>query len=192
MHARTLPRLRLTSRSDHFGDENKENAPAASHDLPNNPKKRVKTAMAPNPKATRTISQKSVPSTVLSPRSANSRTLPKSPFKTVPSPEKSMFNRPPSPVKPAVPPRATSRTTKRAVPGSATYVEPGSRNSEASNSSAATTIVHKPAPPTKARAAARKGATATTAAASRKAVAKQEVAAPAPAAAAGRTLRKRG
>jgi hypothetical protein len=81
----------LTSTS---GDMDKEN----NDDL-ENPKKRVKAPVAPP----RTTSRKPVPEQVLSPRSANSRTLPRSPAKPIVPPVKSMLARPISPLKPAAP-----------------------------------------------------------------------------------------
>ncbi|KAK3675495.1 hypothetical protein LTR78_004578 [Recurvomyces mirabilis] len=180
------------------GDD-KENAPTSEldHELPN-PKKRAKTNTA-NTKATRTVSRKAVPANVLSPRSHNSRTLPKSPFKAVvTSPFKSHM----SPVKPVylgVPPSAASsrapsrQQTKRPATVMSSDVE--GRSSEASNTSAGTTIIHKAA--AKGRAVVKKPvAVAKSAVASatggkkggRKAVAEVPVAATS----SGRTLRRRG
>ncbi|EON61948.1 hypothetical protein W97_01166 [Coniosporium apollinis CBS 100218] len=78
------------------------------HEDLNLPKKRAKTAAAAaNTRATRTASRPVAPSTVLSPKSHNSRTLPQSPFKVTesmfkppPSPPKSFLARPISPIKP--------------------------------------------------------------------------------------------
>lgn len=73
----------------------KENAPDPSHAIPN-PKKRAK----PTP-ASRQVTN---PSTVLSPKSSNSRTLPQSPIRPpFGSPQKSHLSRPASPLKPASP-----------------------------------------------------------------------------------------
>jgi len=198
----------LTLVSEHFADEDKENAPAEpyAHDLAN-PKKRTKTATTTaNMKATRTASQKAPP-TVLSPRSANSRTLPRSPLKAA-SPEKPAFSiaRPASAVKPVVTQthaisskpssRAPSRQTKRPAPARAAALNnTEGRDSESSTTSAGTsgtTIVTKQA--AKKAPATRKAAPAktTTVAAKKTAAAKKE-AAPAPVPpAGGRTLRKRG
>jgi hypothetical protein len=77
--------------SDQMSSTDKEN-----EDI-ENPKKRPRGP--PNPPA-RTTS-KIEPSQVLSPRSANSRTLPRSPLR--PSPSKSMLARPISPLKPTAP-----------------------------------------------------------------------------------------
>ena len=83
----------------------------ADHDLMM-PKKRAKAtitaAQGPvtaNSRATRTASRKIVPSQVLSPKSNNSRTLPRSPFKSsgAMSPPKSHLARPTSPLKPSAP-----------------------------------------------------------------------------------------
>lgn len=193
----------LTYHSEHFANEDKENAPTESyaHDLPN-PKKRTKTATA-NTKATRTASQKTAAPTVLSPRSANSRTLPRSPLKAA-SPEKPAFTtaRPASPVKPIVSQtnalsskpssRAPSRQTKRPAPARAAALNNDARDSEGSTTSAGTTIVSKTT--TKKAPATRKAAPAKTApAASKKTAAAKKEAAPAPVPpAGGRTLRKRG
>ena len=103
------------------------------------PKKRAKAtitaAQGPvtaNSRATRTASRKIVPSQVLSPKSNNSRTLPRSPFKSsgAMSPPKSYLARPTSPLKPSVPvipvvekPVArTGRTASRQARGGPTIV----------------------------------------------------------------------
>jgi len=174
------------------GDD-KENAPAGEleHELPN-PKKRAKTNTA-NTKATRTVSRKAVPANVLSPRSHNSRTLPKSPFKSHISPVKSAQQH----LAPSAPSsRAPSRQqTKRPATIMSSDVE--GRSSEASNTSAGTTIIHKAA--AKSRAVVRKPvAVAKSAVASatggkkggRKVVTVAEV--PVAATGSGRTLRNRG
>ncbi|EMC93170.1 hypothetical protein BAUCODRAFT_36836 [Baudoinia panamericana UAMH 10762] len=182
-------------RQSHFvaEDEDKENAPAnASHDLAN-PKKRAKTATA-NTKATRTASRKGAPSTVLSPKSHNSRTLAQSPARNMPSPVRTTMVRPLSPVKPSMqhlaPPKPSSRTLSRQALRPLTAMESEGRSSEVSTASAGTTIVTKPA--AKKAAATRKPAVGKTATTAKKpAVAKKEAAAPA-ATGGGRTLRKRG
>lgn len=198
----------LTEPSEHFADEDKENAPTEpwAHDLPN-PKKRTKTATATaNTKATRTASQKAPP-TVLSPRSANSRTLPRSPLKQA-SPEKPAFTtaRPASPVKPIVThtnansskpsSRAPSRQTKRPAPARGAALSSEGLESEISTTSTGTTgttVVTKQAAAKKAPATRKAAATKTTTAAAAKKTTKKEAAAPAPAPpAGGRTLRKRG
>ncbi|CZR65866.1 uncharacterized protein PAC_15766 [Phialocephala subalpina] len=66
-----------------------------------NPKKR--TRGAPVPPARTTSKAKIQPSQVLSPRSANSRTLPRSPIARPVSPQKSFLARPVSPLKPTAP-----------------------------------------------------------------------------------------
>ena len=79
-------------------DANKENAPDPVQHLPN-PKKRTK--------ATAATSNRQAPnqSTVLSPKSSNSRTFPQSPVRpALGSPQKLYFARPASPLKPALPP----------------------------------------------------------------------------------------
>ncbi|KAK0250144.1 hypothetical protein B0A54_11880 [Friedmanniomyces endolithicus] len=150
-------------------NDDKENAPALTEleptqgqaqDLPN-PKKRAKTATittVANTKATRTVSRKGPApptSTILSPKSHNSRTLPRSPFKPALSPKKTaLIERLASPVKQSTlqlaPPtktvsRAPSRQAKR--PGTAlgmaqeTEMATEGRSSEASTASAGTTIV---------------------------------------------------
>ena len=82
--------------SDHLEHADKENTPEPGH-LPN-PKKRTKTtAISPSRQLTN-------PSTVLSPKSSNSRTLPQSPIRpALASPQKSYLSRPPSPLKPMSP-----------------------------------------------------------------------------------------
>ena len=170
-------------------------------DLPN-PKKRAKTAAtkppaaaAANTKASR--SKNPLASTILSPKSHNSRTLPRSPFKV--SPEK-------PPAKPVAVGRAASRlqTAKKAPAPAPASSEVDGRSSGVSDSSAGTTIVNKPAaagarsrgaPARKAvtgskTAAVGVAAKKTTAAA---VAARKENLAPAPAAAAvgGRSLRSK-
>ncbi|KAK5127033.1 hypothetical protein LTR85_008392 [Meristemomyces frigidus] len=198
MVARSPERKSVKRQSDQMtADDDKENAPAQpSQDLPN-PKKRAKTATA-NTKATRTASRKVVPSSVLSPKSHNSRTLPRSPFKPSTAQDKPALGRPTSPIKPSIPQylapppanstsRAPSRQTKRAVAASDTE----GRSSEASTTSAGTTIVTKPA--TKRAPAAKKPAVPpkTTTAGRKPAAVKKENVPPVPATG-GRTLRKRG
>ncbi|MCJ1397358.1 hypothetical protein MMC11_000551 [Xylographa trunciseda] len=93
--------------SDTFAMDDKEN----THDqsIPN-PKKRTKTgATAPSRQVTN-------PSTVLSPKSSNSRTLPQSPTRPLfGSPQKSYLSRPVSPLKPISPSKATSPAKAAAV-----------------------------------------------------------------------------
>ena len=75
----------------------KENAPDATHAIPN-PKKRTKTTAAiPSRQVTN-------PSCVLSPKSSNSRTLPQSPIRSAyNSPQKSLLSRPIAPSRPLSP-----------------------------------------------------------------------------------------
>lgn len=87
----------LTSRSDAMDSADKENNAQSMGAIPN-PKKRTKmTATAKSRQATN-------PSTVLSPKSANSRTFPQSPIRLeLKSPQKSYFAHPTSPLKPISP-----------------------------------------------------------------------------------------
>jgi hypothetical protein len=78
--------------SDEISSTDKEN-----EDIEN--PKRVRGAPAPPARTTSKIQ----PSQVLSPRSANSRTLPRSPIRPAGSPGKSMLARPISPLKPTAP-----------------------------------------------------------------------------------------
>ncbi|KAL9124704.1 MAG: hypothetical protein Q9217_005988 [Psora testacea] len=103
--------------SDTMRSAAKENI-AIHEDLIANPKKRTKVAQNA---ATR---QPPNPSTVLSPKSANSRTLPQSPVRpTLGSPQKSFNSHPASPLKPMVLPAKiataslTSMVTEKAKPG---------------------------------------------------------------------------
>ena len=87
--------------SDAIESVDKENTSGPGHDIPN-PKKRSKAAKGPSRQVTN-------PSTVLSPKSANSRTLPQSPVKpTLGSPQKTHFTHPASPLKPFSPIKTTS------------------------------------------------------------------------------------
>ncbi|KAI7281549.1 hypothetical protein KC345_g4079 [Hortaea werneckii] len=107
-------RKSLKRQSDHISTaDDKENAELPSNDLPN-PKKRTKTATTTttaNPKpASRTASRKvPAPPGILSPRSHNSRTLPKSPIKPTGEKEPSKF---------LSPTKATVTTTVAGGPGS--------------------------------------------------------------------------
>ncbi|KAF6236610.1 hypothetical protein HO173_005391 [Letharia columbiana] len=87
----------LTSRSDAINSADKENNAQSMEAIPN-PKKRAKmTTTAKSRQATN-------PSTVLSPKSANSRTLPQSPVHPeLKSPQKLYFAHPTSPLKPISP-----------------------------------------------------------------------------------------
>ncbi|KAK3691142.1 hypothetical protein LTR37_018846 [Vermiconidia calcicola] len=212
---RSSDEISTASPAENNAEDDKENAPvqplssqAAQHDLPN-PKKRAKTALAAtaNTKAARTASRKVVPSIVLSPKSHNSQTLPRSPFKMGGSPEKPSI-RPISPVKPAAPTgragttRTASRQASKKFLTAPVGIENEARSSEASNASTGTTVIVTKATGAKGRpAAGAKKATASTAAKSgagtkkttATAVAKKEnVPPPVPTAAAGRSLRKRG
>lgn len=82
----------LTGRSDAINVVDKENISEPAKDIPN-PKKRSKATKAPSRQVTN-------PSTVLSPKSANSRTLPQSPIRpTLGLPQKSHLTYPASPLK---------------------------------------------------------------------------------------------
>jgi len=83
----------LTPSSDAIDSEDKENDDTHTQPIPN-PKKRPKASKATNPH------QPPNPSTVLSPKSANSRTLPHSPIRPpLTSPQKSYTSHPASPLK---------------------------------------------------------------------------------------------
>lgn len=88
----------IPAHSDEMESSGKENASDTSH-LPN-PKKRTKVA------AGRASRQAPNPSTVLSPKSSNSRTLAQSPIRDIYDPlEKANISRPISPLKPVMPPK---------------------------------------------------------------------------------------
>ena len=90
----------------------KENASELAHGIPS-PKKRSKVTKCPSPQVTN-------PSTVLSPKSANSRTLPQSPVRPViGSPQKSYLSHPASPLKPLSPVKQASPAKIAAVAASA-------------------------------------------------------------------------
>jgi len=116
--------------SDHFTSD-KENMNA---DL-DNPKKRSRTAAAPAAaRAVRAVSRKLNPASVLSPKSHNSRTLPQSPLRPVPSsPGKSTLGRPASPAKSAA---STAPTGGTAASTAATRTKAAGRG--ASKQAAAT------------------------------------------------------
>ena len=79
----------------------KENSDEPAHPIPN-PKRRLKANAAQSRQVTN-------PSTVLSPKSANSRTLPQSPIRPgLGSPQKSHISHPTSPLKPFSPLKAAS------------------------------------------------------------------------------------
>lgn len=97
--------------SDAMESMDKENVQDHDQRIPN-PKKRTKAGtsrQAPNP------------STVLSPKSANSRTLPQSPIRpTLGSPQKSYISRPVSPLKPPSPVKMASPAKVAAAAATAT------------------------------------------------------------------------
>ncbi|MCJ1280923.1 hypothetical protein MMC26_000241 [Xylographa opegraphella] len=107
--------------SEIFATADKENAIDMDQPIPN-PKKRSKTA------ATAPSRQVTNPSSVLSPKSSNSRTLPHSPIRPpFGSPQKSCLSHPVSPLKPISPsktlsPSKTASATKTASPAKAAAV----------------------------------------------------------------------
>ncbi|KAL6720774.1 hypothetical protein ACLMJK_002699 [Lecanora helva] len=91
----------LKRNSDAMEPVDKENLSEPTHDIPN-PKKRTKVAKGPSRQITN-------PSTVLSPKSANSRTLPQSPVRPpLGPPQKSNLSHPELPSKPFSPVKAAS------------------------------------------------------------------------------------
>lgn len=94
----------LTPTSDVLIPIDKEN----TDPIPN-PKKRTKTTATTTKAPSRQVTN---PSSVLSPKSSNSRTLPHSPFR---SPQKPTSTRPISPLKPAIPLQSTSPAKAAAV-----------------------------------------------------------------------------
>ncbi|KAF2146543.1 uncharacterized protein K452DRAFT_314803 [Aplosporella prunicola CBS 121167] len=181
------------------------------------PKKRAKTTAKATSKAVRNISRADAPSSVLSPKSNNSRTLPRSPIKedlTQKSPIKptaATLNRPisvlkaptlaapESPAKPA-PAKPAARSKKAAAaaePAPAPMRETRQRTSLASSQGEEVAAVPAPAPakkkaPAKKTAAAKGGATKTTkAAAAKKAKETKEAAAETAKPKATRTTRAR-
>ena len=126
-HSRGIKRTRYDYRSTRFFDtdanlssdalataDNKENALDVDQPIPN-PKKRTRTAVAaPSRQVTN-------PSTVLSPKSSNSRTLPHSPSRQpFGSPQKPYLSRPVSPLKPISPCKATSPAKAAALAATTT------------------------------------------------------------------------
>ncbi|MCJ1378430.1 hypothetical protein MMC17_001528 [Xylographa soralifera] len=108
-HTRGLKRS-----SDAFATADKENALDMNQSIPN-PKKRSKTA------ATAPSRQVTNPSSVLSPKSSNSRTLPHSPIRPpFGSPQKSYLSRPVSPLKPISPSKVASPAKAAAVAATTT------------------------------------------------------------------------
>ena len=106
-------RSNLTSRSDAMESADKENNARSMEAIPN-PKKRAKMA------TTAKSRQATNPSTVLSPKSANSRTLPQSPIRPeLKSPQKSYFALPTSPLKPVSPIKLASPAKNAAAAATA-------------------------------------------------------------------------
>ncbi|KAI6859287.1 hypothetical protein KC334_g21657 [Hortaea werneckii] len=141
-------RKSLKRQSDHISTaDDKENAELPPNDLPN-PKKRTKTATtAANTKpASRTASRKvPAPPGILSPRSHNSRTLPKSPIKATGEKEPSKFLSPTKATTTTVASGPGSRAPSRAQQQQPNSKRPVSRTSTAttrrSAGSTGTTIV---------------------------------------------------
>ncbi|KAI6820277.1 hypothetical protein KC340_g14193 [Hortaea werneckii] len=141
-------RKSLKRQSDHISTaDDKENAELPPNDLPN-PKKRTKTATtAANTKpASRTASRKvPAPPGILSPRSHNSRTLPKSPIKPTGEKEPSKFLSPTKATTTTVASGLGSRAPSRAQQQQPNSKRPVSRTSIAttrrSAGSTGTTIV---------------------------------------------------
>ncbi|KAI7341665.1 hypothetical protein KC354_g16966 [Hortaea werneckii] len=141
-------RKSLKRQSDHISTaDDKENAELPPNDLPN-PKKRTKTAATTaNPKpASRTASRKvPAPPGILSPRSHNSRTLPKSPIKPTGEKESSKFLSPTKPTTTAVGggpgPRAPSRAQQQQTNGKRPVSRTSTTTSRRSAGSTGTTIV---------------------------------------------------
>ena len=103
----------LTSNSDTMDPTDKENNAQSLETIPN-PKKRAKMT------ATAKSRQVTNPSTVLSPKSANSRTLPQSPIRPeLQSPQKSYFAHPTSPLKPISPIKLASPAKSAAAAATA-------------------------------------------------------------------------
>ncbi|KAI7601317.1 hypothetical protein KC346_g12876, partial [Hortaea werneckii] len=150
-------RKSLKRQSDHISTaDDKENAELPPNDLPN-PKKRAKTAAAAtttttttttaNPKpASRTASRKvPAPPGILSPRSHNSRTLPKSPIKPTSEKEPSKFLSPTKPTTATVAggpgSRAPSRAQQQQTHGKRPVSRTSTTTSRRSAGSTGTTIV---------------------------------------------------
>ncbi|RMX97242.1 hypothetical protein D0867_12853 [Hortaea werneckii] len=211
-------RKSLKRQSDHISTaDDKENAELPPNDLPN-PKKRTKTATtaAANTKpASRTASRKvPAPPGILSPRSHNSRTLPKSPIKPTGEKEPSKFLSPtksttttsraqqqPNSKRPVS--RTSTATTRRSAGSTGTTIVKSSSSAASQNQAPAPAPVVKKGPgrPTTAKQSAVSTAAAKTAAAAgvggkKGAAAKKENLAPGAGTAGtggtGRTLRKRG
>ncbi|KAI7213023.1 hypothetical protein KC333_g6789 [Hortaea werneckii] len=209
-------RKSLKRQSDHISTaDDKENSELPPNDLPN-PKKRTKTATtAANTKsASRTASRKvPAPPGILSPRSHNSRTLPKSPIKPTGEKEPSKFL---SPTKPTTTTsraqqqpnskrpvsRTSTATTRRSAGSTGTTIVKSSSAASQNQAPAPAPVVKKgPGRTATAKQSAVSTAAAKTAAAAgvggkKGAAAKKENLAPGAATAGtggtGRTLRKRG
>ena len=105
--------LTFSHNSNDMENADKENAVSHIESIPN-PKKRTKVATGAG---TRQITN---PSTVLSPKSSNSRTLPQSPIRPpLGSPQKSYISRPASPLKPMPPFKSASPAKAAAITAAA-------------------------------------------------------------------------
>ncbi|KAF1823415.1 uncharacterized protein K489DRAFT_409276 [Dissoconium aciculare CBS 342.82] len=183
-----VPRKTTTKRKSEVMSkvDDKENNQPMEQEIAN-PKKRTKTAAAnsatANIKATRTVSRRGGPTAVLSPRSHNSRTMPRSPIKsdnpvndsrttTTTSRTVVSANKPTAAAARAASRQAATRTV------SATATDHDSRPSDASNNSVTTTIVKSSSTRAKNKAsAATRTAVATTAKSSRAPAARKATAA---------------
>lgn len=114
VHSEPLELQALTKRSDELESADKENSNDQEHTIPN-PKKRTK---AGNAASSRQVTN---PSTVLSPKSANSRTFPQSPIRSIlGSPQKHLLSRPVSPLKPTLQTKPMSPVKSAAAAATAT------------------------------------------------------------------------
>ena len=135
----------LTSRSDAMESADKENNAQSMEAIPN-PKKRTKLTTAAKSR------QATNPSTVLSPKSANSRTLPQSPIRPeLKSPQKLYFTHPTSPLKPVSPIKLASPA--KAAAAAATVNLAGMVNEKAKPGRPKTVAGRKASNPTTTKAA---------------------------------------
>lgn len=124
--------LFLINHSDAMEAADKENASESVHDIPN-PKKRAKVTKGPSRQVTN-------PSTVLSPKSANSRTLPQSPVRpAMCSPQKSHLSHSTSPLKHFSPVKSSSPAKAAAVAATASLASLVGEKSKAGRPKAGTT-----------------------------------------------------
>lgn len=146
-YGRTVPRFSINTTDANSSDQ----ISTASDDKENEdtqdlapPKKRAKPMTSTAASATANTARPVARKAVLSPRSHNSRTLPRSPFKAA---ERSIaqVTRPASPAKTQAAKTTATRTATRPQQQqrNATNSDDGGRTSEASTTSASTTIVTK-------------------------------------------------